>query len=131
MRISDWSSDVCSSDLPDLMRAEPILELQEEVGIERDAARGVGVDLDHPALDSFRIELPVPCRVERVRKVDPPAVPADLDHLRPAVERPGGGMRRPLDDPADPDRAGEPRLERVGDGVLAELARDRKSTRLN
>src|SRR4029077_7338124 len=69
------------------------------------------------------IELDVPSRVERVGKVDAFAVPADLDHLRAAPKGLPAWVRAVLDDAADPDRAGELGLSRIGHVVLAQLSR--------
>src|SRR5215212_1505460 len=71
---------------PHLMRPL-VTEIEEEVRVEAHAALRVGIELDHPALDAVGIELRVPGQVERVGEVDAPAIPADLDHLRPPVER--------------------------------------------
>ena len=85
---------------------------------------GLRVELHHPAVDAVGIELRVDGAVERVGEIDAPAVAADLDHLRPAVERPvlGARMRRPRDDAADADLAGELRVERIGHVVLLQVA---------
>src|SRR3546814_3731071 len=42
MRISDWSSDVCSSDLPDQQRGEAMKLLEGKVGIVTGGAKGLG-----------------------------------------------------------------------------------------
>src|SRR3546814_15636235 len=47
MRISDWSSDVCSSDLPNL-QPKYLGSPQSPVGIQRKRRRGL---LQHPATD--------------------------------------------------------------------------------
>src|SRR5207248_9764008 len=107
---------------PHLVRAFA-LERHEEVGIHRDPALLLGVDLGKPAADAVGIELRVPRRVERVRQVDASAVPADLDHLRAAVELATFGVRRARDDSAQAHRSGEARTEGVADVVLAEFAR--------
>src|SRR5215218_1012037 len=88
---------------PHLMRPL-VTEIEEEVRVEGHPAFGVGIELDHPALDAVGIELGVPGHVEGVGEVDAPAIPADLDHLRPPVERLARRrMRGPLDDAADAD----------------------------
>src|SRR3954447_21806339 len=90
---------------PDLVGAL-VAEVEEEVGVEAHAARRVGIELDHPTLDTFGIELRVPGQVERVGDVDAPPVTADLDHLRTTVERSRRGRVGSLaDDAADADRA--------------------------
>src|SRR5215203_3635801 len=71
---------------PDLVRSL-VTEVEEEVRVEGHPAFGVGIELDHPALDAVGIELGVPGHVEGIGEVDAPAIPADLDHLRAAVER--------------------------------------------
>src|SRR3546814_2881896 len=43
MRISDWSSDVCSSDLIELVEVLPGGPVRDEVGVGDEHARGVGV----------------------------------------------------------------------------------------
>jgi hypothetical protein len=88
--------------------------LHEEFGIEGAAAIGAGIELHHPAVDAFRIELRIDRAVERVGEIDALAVAADLNHLRAAVERTlCSRMRRPRHDSADAHLAGELRIERV------------------
>src|SRR5438093_294942 len=106
---------------PDLVGA-CLAEVDQEALVELDAAVRVGVDPGQPALQPGRVELVVPGRVERVRHVDAPAVAADLDHLRPAGQRALLRVRGAAHDPAELDRPGVARLERVGDVVLAKLA---------
>src|SRR6476646_6814241 len=60
----------------------------EEFRIEGDASLGLHVKLHHPAVDAIWIKLRIDRAVERVGKIDPSAIAADLDHLRSAVERP-------------------------------------------
>src|SRR3954468_16217475 len=86
---------------PHLMRSL-VAEVDEEVGVEAHPPLGVDVQLGHPALDALGIELGVPGQVERIGEVDAPAVAADLDHLRAAVELSAhGGMTLAADDAAD------------------------------
>src|SRR5680860_1058729 len=68
-----------------LMRAVALRPGHEEARIEFDAAIGASVELDHPALDPVGIELRIDCAIERIGKVDPLPVTADLDHLRAAA----------------------------------------------
>ena len=84
----------------------------------------IGVDLGEPGAHAVRVELVVPRPVQRVGQVDPRAVPADLHHLRAAGQRLARrrGVRGPPGDAAEPDRAGLPRVGRVADVVLLELA---------
>src|SRR2546426_8407392 len=95
------------------MRPVADLERQEELGIRLEPAVRIAFCLDHPARDAFRIELRVYSPVERVREIAPPAIAAHLDHLRSAVDRTRGRMRRTLDDAADAHGAGELRLVRI------------------
>src|SRR3546814_15207846 len=86
MRISDWSSDVCSSDLilqpyvepVAIALAAPTLRRDEAVA-QRVADEPAGVALDrrdvdigeprrHPALGAARIERPQPAAAERQRQ---------------------------------------------------------------
>src|SRR3546814_8575988 len=46
MRISDWSSDVCSSDLRDMLRQQRGVDTQ--VDIRRHMGRGMVADQQHP-----------------------------------------------------------------------------------
>src|SRR5207245_8021859 len=97
-----------------LMRPVAVRPLDEEFPVQLHAPGRLRIDLDHPALDPVRIELVVDRAVERVREVDPLAITADLDHLRPAVERPlACWVRGARYDAADPQPTGEPRLERI------------------
>src|SRR5262245_36545020 len=94
------------------MRAVAFRPGDEEARVEGDAAVRARVELHHPAVDAVRIELRIDRAVERVGEIDALSVPADLDHLRAAVQgtaRPR--VRRARDDAADPDRAGELGLE--------------------
>src|ERR1051326_5646877 len=102
------------------MRQLSLGPIDEEFGIEGDAALGLGVELHHPAVEAALVELRVDRAVERIGEVDAPAVAADLDHLRTAAELAvlGAGMARARDDAADPHRAGELGIERVGNVVL-------------
>src|SRR5689334_3672764 len=83
-------------------------EFHQELAIERDPAVLADVQLRQPAADAVRIELLVPRAIERVGQVDAPAVAADLDHLRAAVERPIRlrDVRVPAGDAAEPYRTG-------------------------
>src|SRR4029453_3172101 len=72
---------------PDLVRTVRRRPIDEELLVEGNAAFRLGVQLAHPALHTIRIELLVDDAVERVGEVDAPAIAADLDHLRPAIQR--------------------------------------------
>src|SRR5205809_3846595 len=98
------------------------LELHEEVRVDGQAAAGRRVKLRRPALDTLGVEDRVPGAVERVGQVDPAAVAADLDHLGSAVQGTVLRVGALRDDAAQPHRAGQLRLEWVGDVVLLELA---------
>src|SRR5205814_5083470 len=89
-----------------------------------DAAVRRDVDLGHPPANAIGIELRVPGRIERVREVDAPAIAADLDHLRSAIEGARFTARMGLapNDATDRERAAEPRLEGVRYVVLSHLA---------
>src|SRR5437764_5967672 len=105
----------------DLVRAL-YLERHEEVRVRSDATIRVGVELHDPPLDALRLELGVPGGVQRVRHIDSLPIPADLHHLRAAVEGAGRRVSALVDDAAEVDRAGELGVERVRNVVLAELA---------
>src|SRR5437868_9010690 len=98
------------------------LEGHEEVGVNAQAALWRGVQLGGPAADALWIELGIPARVQGVGQVYPPSIAAQLDHLRPTVQRASFGVRGAGDDAAQLDGAGQPRIERVADVVLPELA---------
>src|SRR5215469_10802315 len=105
------------------MRQKALRPINKEVLIKLDPATRPGVDFHHPSPHSVGIELGVDRPIERIRKVYSPAVAADLDHLRRAVQRPRpAGMLRPRNDPADPQLAGQLWVERVGNIVLVEVA---------
>src|SRR5262245_13914008 len=70
---------------PNLMGTQPV-ELQEEFLIQLHPASRIRVNLYHPALYAIRIKLLVPRRIQRVGVVNALPVPADLHHLRPAVQ---------------------------------------------
>ncbi len=98
--------------------------LDEKIGIKGNAAIRIGIKLYHPAVDAFGIELIIDGAIQRVGKVDPPPVAADLHHLRTAVQstRANFGMRLAGPDAADPDGASQLGCERVGHVVLAQVA---------
>src|SRR6202008_1801262 len=76
----------------DLMRASSVglgIEVDEEVRIQGVAAIGLPVELRQPPLQAG-IELVVPGRVQRVADIHALAVKRVLEHLRTAVESPGG-----------------------------------------
>src|SRR3954447_22345763 len=109
----------------DLVRTQPVLELDEDLPVERHATRRLGIDLREPAFDSRRIELRVPRGVEPVREIDALAVAAPLDHLGPAVERTidvlrvrGASLH-----PADVQAARQLGRRRIAHVVLPQLAR--------
>ena len=83
----------------------------------------VRVDAGHPGADAVRVEDVVPGRVERVRGVDTPPVPAYLHHLgRTRQSQLGGGrVRGAIDDPAEAHRPRLPGVVRVAYVVLLEL----------
>src|SRR5580698_9354527 len=75
------------------LMAAQITEFKKEFPVELHAAVGLGIDLYHPALNSVRIELYVPRRIKRVRKIDPTSVAAQLHHLEAAVQWRTGILR--------------------------------------
>src|SRR5215469_3061571 len=94
---------------PHLMRQLSLRPLDEEFGIEGDAAVGLGVELHHPAVEPAVVELRVDRAVKRVGEIDALPVAADLDHLRPTAELAvlRARMAGARDDAADPHLAGE------------------------
>src|SRR3546814_13115887 len=52
MRISDWSSDVCSSDLQQLQSVAPNLMVYQSVGAAIPFLRGIGFSSGDPATES-------------------------------------------------------------------------------
>src|SRR3546814_7745396 len=101
MRISDWSSDVCSSDLDALLLSRSVLGERRQV--------------------EQQDEDPRPLDVAEELVAQPPALVGTLDE-------PGQVGHDELHLVVKPDHA-EVRLER-GERVVGDL-RDRKSTRLN
>src|SRR5215204_4603059 len=91
-----------------LVRADALLELDEEVRIHGQAPRGVRIHLRHPPPDAVGIELLIPRCVEGIRCVHAPPIGTDRRHLRPPVprcaKRPGVGGA-----PNDPAEAHEAR----------------------
>src|SRR5262245_18796538 len=69
---------------PHLMRELTLRPGDKELRVEGNAARRIDVELDHPAVETALVELRVDRAVERIGEIDPLAVAADLDHLRPA-----------------------------------------------
>src|SRR5687768_1332383 len=70
---------------PNLVRAV-ITKLYEEVGIGAQTAIGGRIQFGHPPLDAGGVELLIPRDIQRVGDIHPPAVAADLDHLRPTIQ---------------------------------------------
>src|SRR5262245_61167313 len=94
----------------------------EELGVERNTAAGIDIELHHPAVDALRVELWVDRAIKRVGEIYTFAVSADLHHLRSAVEMAiRCRMCGTRDDSADPDLSNEPRSEGVGDVILQEI----------
>src|SRR5215211_5217984 len=109
---------------PYLVRPFTYIELDEEVGVYRETALRARVQLGDPAVDPFRVELGVPRGVQGVAEVHSAPVPAQLHHLRSAVQGLAGPwVRRLADDPAKVDGSRVPGVERVRDVVLAHLPR--------
>src|SRR3546814_6796092 len=111
MRISDWSSDVCSSDLPaeldeDVAASREFAHRARPVGEHLVATSGVGADADRPA-DMVQHDRPIRKRTRELEHV------AQLRMVEPGV----AGA-------AEPAATGEARGKR-------RVAGDRKSTRLN
>src|SRR5262249_20320851 len=69
-----------------LVRALPLRPVNEELRIEGNPAVRFGVELHHPPIDPFRVELLVDGPVKRIGEIDAPSVAADLDHLWAAIE---------------------------------------------
>src|SRR5688572_3748479 len=70
-----------------LVRAH-VAEVHEEIGRRGELALRIHIQSSEPASNAAWIELRVPREVERVGHVHATAIAAQLDHLRPAVERP-------------------------------------------
>ena len=102
-----------------------VVAMREEARIDSHAASvGVRVDARHPAADALGIEDVVPGGVERVSRIDAAAVPADLDHLRPAPQSQvwRRWMRCAADDAPEVHRACLLWVMRIADIELLELA---------
>src|SRR3546814_2886532 len=109
MRISDWSSDVCSSDLGDRATARPIAALKPDEHLARIAAAEQVEERPRHRLQSLMDGL---ARIELARLEQPRHVAIELVNARTEIDH---------DETLHPDpRADRPR----------EIA-DRKSTRLN
>src|SRR5262245_56069329 len=100
------------------------IELQKELPVEIESARGCDVQLRDPATDPVGIELLIPGAVERVRQVHATTITADLHHLRCAVQRSVRTcwMRLSLRDATQPYRSGLDRIERIRHVELLQLA---------
>ena len=98
--------------------------MREEPRVQGQTAGRVGVEPGHPCAHPVGVELVVPGAVERVGDVDPPAVAADLDHLRPAGQRQvgRGRVRGAGGDAAEAHLPGQPWVERVAHVVPQEPA---------
>src|SRR4051794_14935757 len=100
------------------------VKLDQELWIDLKAAVRPRVELDHPAVDSFRVKLRVPGSVERISEVDALAIAANLYHLRGAVQRSLGSLRMSgvAGNSTQMYRPCFSRMEGIGDIILKELA---------
>src|ERR1700674_972063 len=99
-----------------------LLKLGEESILQAETAAGLGIDEGGPALDTFGVELLLPARVQRVGQIDSLAIATDLDHLRPAVQRPAVGVGGFANDAAKVNASRLLGFEGIADVVLEELA---------
>src|SRR5258708_39555779 len=60
--------------------------VHKKISVQSHAACERHIYLGHPAANSVRIKLVVPCAKERVREVNAAAVATDLHHLRATVQ---------------------------------------------
>src|SRR3546814_5523376 len=123
MRISDWSSDVCSSDLP-----PPVLAAQREP--EQDfAAAAHGERVGQRAFDDRggqRLDMfGAPARQAAAML----AIKVEILVQRDEGEMPRGAQPEVII--LDPEQPGVIAAERLGHARAIEEAGDRKSTRLN
>src|SRR3546814_20318011 len=119
MRISDWSSDVCSSDLlrqmldryPDLeriptrialrsVRPRELASLREALALLPEVARHLDTSFStQPRLAAFIQDIDIPPAIRalppRARRPDPPLLHRD-GGVMPAGSCPDPGTRRPL-----------------------------------
>src|ERR1700689_1308041 len=105
--------------------ATEIAKIDEEFGVEFYAAVISDIELDHPSLDPFGIELLVPGGVQGIGEKHAASVAADFDHLWPAVQRLARlcWMRSATNNSANVHRTDQLGIERVGDVILPHLAR--------
>src|SRR5262245_64915314 len=104
------------------MRPVSVGDLDPEILVQVDATVGADVGLYHRARHTVGIELVVPGRIERISPVDPLAIAADLDHLRPATECLAVWMGGPSCDAANMHRSGQLGSARIANIILAHLA---------
>src|SRR3546814_12326166 len=93
MRISDWSSDVCSSDLP-VAQPEPAAAQAREagaVGLEHRLEFGVFVEVDHARLLHLQFTPAQLAAVERGLDRKPVAIERDLVPAHGAADHPVDG----------------------------------------
>lgn len=102
-----------------------VIGFHEKSLVKADSPQLGDVELRHPASDSSRVELFIPRRVERVREIDPFAIPTDLHHLRSAMERfiRFGGVSRLPHNASNPHRTRLLGMEGIRDIVLLQFAR--------
>src|SRR3546814_11107195 len=125
MRISDWSSDVCSSDLRDGFRAQISLDVKEAAAAQSlrrmacASARGVAAELGETARVAVEQSVPALRLVLRIPHIGAIAIPEAMVAMRRArlaVPRPetdardlsAGPHRRPEPLLAHPTEAGAP-----------------------
>src|SRR5271154_2693937 len=102
-----------------------IPEFQKELRVELHAALRLGIDFHHPASNSVRIKLRVPWRIKRIREISTTPVPAQLHHLRAAIQRRRRifGMCRAPHDATYMHGPGFFGMERIGNIVLKKFSR--------
>src|SRR5580704_4037639 len=109
---------------PDLMTTE-LAEIDQQFGIELHATVLSNVQLDHPAINAFRIKLLVPGGVQGIGEIHAASVAADLYHLGSSVQWLSrfSGMGSTTHNSADVHRADQLGIEGIRDIVLAHLSR--------
>src|SRR3546814_8122067 len=70
MRISDWSSDVCSSDLPErVLVVGAVVHLQRHLAGQRRCLQVVAVHVEHDVSEIVRVVERCKCAVDRLDRV--------------------------------------------------------------
>src|SRR3546814_6106393 len=116
MRISDWSSDVCSSDLRLFHRQRSVLDLREALVVEGPADRQARLDIRQRELGVLEVDDPLPESLPLLDVVD-----RQLERALAFAERARRDCPAFARELLHHDREATPRTAQGSEGPTAEL----------